>query len=62
MTCKAINFRRLFPLVGAAVLVCANAANPQTDRRLPDLTIQAGTVTERSPAVDLKTAGKEVAP
>ncbi|MEK6289279.1 MAG: hypothetical protein AABO57_26505 [Acidobacteriota bacterium] len=57
---RIVNLRKLFPLV--AVLVCASVANPQADRRLPDLTIQAGTVTEKSPVVDLKTAGKEVAP
>lgn len=59
---KSFNFGKLFPLVGAAVLVCASAANPQAERRQADLAIQSGTVTERSPVVDLKTAGKEVAP
>ena len=59
---KVLNFRKLFPIVVAAVLVCASAANAQTERRLPEAPIQVGTVTEKSPAVSLKAVGKEVAP
>jgi len=58
---KVLNFRRLFPIVAAVVLVLAGAANPQTERRQAEA-IQVGTVNEKSAAVNLKTAGKEVAP
>jgi hypothetical protein len=64
MNRNGLNFIKLFPIMAAAaVLVLASAANPQAaERRAPEASIQVGKVTERSPAVDLKAIGREVAP
>jgi hypothetical protein len=61
MKSKVVNFGILF-FMAAVVLVCASRANTQTARRSSEAAIQVGTVNERSPAVDLKTVGKLVAP
>lgn len=58
----ALNFRSLLPVVAAVLVITASAANPQTERRQAEASIQVGTVTEKSPAVNLRIAGKEVDP
>ncbi len=63
MISKLLNFRKLFPLAAAAMLLFAGAATPQTERsQSGETAIQAGVVNAKSPAVDLKAVGKEVAP
>ena len=54
----------IFPVVALALLVFAGAASSQQpmERRMPEAFIQAGTVTEKSPAVSLRAVGRQVAP
>lgn len=59
---KVLGFRRLLPIAAAVLVIFASAASPQTERRQADASIQVGTVTEKSAAVNLRSAGKEVAP
>lgn len=63
MNSKVLNLGKLFPIVAVAMLVFASAADAQqAERRLPEASIQVGTVTRQAPAVSLKAVGKEVAP
>ena len=62
MQSTIVKFRVAFLLVAAVVLVYTSGASAQTERRPSEDTIQVGAVNERSPAVDLKTVGKVVAP
>lgn len=63
MKSKLLNFRKLFPIAAAAMFLFAGAVTPQTERsQSGETVIQAGVVNAKSPAVDLKAVGKEVAP
>lgn len=69
MKSRVLNFGKQFLIAVAAVFVLTGTANLQTERRqsgaLPpptENTIEVGTVTARSAAVNIKAIGKEVAP
>ena len=59
-------FRRISKSLAALCILTplfASAADAQqAERRLPEASVQVGTVTEKSQAVSLKAIGKEVAP
>ncbi|MEW6210091.1 MAG: hypothetical protein AB1631_17120 [Acidobacteriota bacterium] len=57
-----LNFRKLFLLATAALLLFANVANTQTERSQSGEMKSADVVNAKSSALDLKTVGKEVAP
>ena len=54
----------IFPVAALALLVFASAASSQQpmERRISEASMQAGTVTEKSPAVSLSVVGRQVAP
>ena len=62
MQSTIVKFRVALLLVAAVALVYTSGASAQTERRPSEATIQVEAVSERSPAVDLKTVGREVAP
>lgn len=62
MKSKIVNFGILFFMAAVVVLAYASSANTQTERRPSEAAIQVATVNKKSPAVDLKTVGKIVAP
>ncbi len=62
MKSKLTKLRVSLLMVAAGLLVLTSPASPQTKERVAGIIIQGGLVTGRSPAVSLKTVGREVAP
>jgi len=62
MKSKIVNLGMLFLMAAVVLLASAAAARTQTTRPPAVSTIQVGAAGERSPAVDLKSVGRKVAP
>jgi hypothetical protein len=62
MKSRIVNLGMLFLMAAVGLLASAGAAGTQTLRQPAESTIQVGSAGERSPAVDLRSVGRKVAP
>ncbi len=62
MKSRIVNLGILFLMTALVLLASVGAARTQTERRPAESTIQVGDTGERSPAVDLRSVGRKIAP